>query len=238
MRIRGVLFDAMETIVDVDPLPTEGDRATWTFERSACARDAWETVELFRDALHRARAHFGPRVRDGREYSVWELMREACTLGTEAMPAESLEALVASLVASYEEGYYSHCFVEAETKEALVRIRRVVPLGIVSNQIVQGGLEGFLRDQGMVELFSPIVTSVDCGWRKPAPQIYSVARDSIGLRFGEIAFVGDDPLLDYVTPRALGMYSVLVDRGGHAPDAGALHVASVREAVDHLLLLT
>ncbi len=44
--------------------------------------------------------------------------------------------------------------------------------------------------------FDAIVTSVGCGWRKPAPQIFEITADRLGVTPSELVHVGDDPLTD------------------------------------------
>ncbi|MDG5760950.1 HAD family hydrolase [Natronococcus sp. A-GB1] len=44
--------------------------------------------------------------------------------------------------------------------------------------------------------FDAIVTSVACGWRKPAPEIFELTADELGVAPSELIHVGDDPRTD------------------------------------------
>ena len=44
--------------------------------------------------------------------------------------------------------------------------------------------------------FDTIVTSVGCGWRKPAPEIFESTARQLGVDPTELVHVGDDPRTD------------------------------------------
>ncbi|MDF9744210.1 HAD family hydrolase [Natrinema salsiterrestre] len=44
--------------------------------------------------------------------------------------------------------------------------------------------------------FDAIVTSVGCGWRKPAPEIFELTADELGVAASDLVHVGDDPRTD------------------------------------------
>ncbi|WP_222918119.1 HAD family hydrolase [Natrinema sp. SYSU A 869] len=44
--------------------------------------------------------------------------------------------------------------------------------------------------------FDAIVTSVGCGWRKPAPEIFDQTADELGVATDDLVHVGDDPRTD------------------------------------------
>ncbi len=57
-----------------------------------------------------------------------------------------------------------------------------------------------------------VVFCPDCGWRKPARQIFDHTLDSLGATPGQCVFVGDDPRWDVAGPLGVGMEAVLIDR--------------------------
>jgi putative hydrolase of the HAD superfamily len=71
----------------------------------------------------------------------------------------------------------------------------------------------------------------DCGWRKPAPQIFEYVLGSLGVTAGQCLFVGDDPRWDLAGPQAVGMPAVIVDRTGATPGSAV----SLAEATGMLL---
>lgn len=44
--------------------------------------------------------------------------------------------------------------------------------------------------------FDAVVTSVACGWRKPAPEIFELTADELGVSPSAVVHVGDDPRTD------------------------------------------
>ena len=87
-------------------------------------------------------------------------------------------------------------------------------MGVVSNFMIMGGIEEMLEMHGIREYFEFVVTSVEEGWRKPHPAIYSKALEYAGVTPEEVIFVGDDFLNDYTTPFELGMTPYFLDRYG------------------------
>lgn len=72
---------------------------------------------------------------------------------------------------------------------------------------------------GMADVVDVLVFCPDCGWRKPARQIFDHALQRLGAAPGDCAFVGDDPRWDVAGPQAAGMEAVLIDRRTHTlPD--------------------
>ncbi|MGQ3410744.1 HAD family hydrolase [Natrinema sp. LN54] len=81
--------------------------------------------------------------------------------------------------------------------EAVAAARERGPVAICSNcsvpELVGRTLvrSAFERDD-----FDAIVTSVGCGWRKPAPEIFELTADELGVPPADLVHVGDDPHAD------------------------------------------
>ena len=70
---------------------------------------------------------------------------------------------------------------------------------------------------------------------KPDPRIYRLALERAGVHAREAAYVGDNPEFDVGPPAALGMFPVLIDRGGrHADHVGTriTDLADLAEVLD------
>ncbi len=80
---------------------------------------------------------------------------------------------------------------------------RGVPTGLVSNS---WGLSGYPADL-LAELFTGVVISGAVGLRKPAPEIYRLGAESLGLRPDQCVFVDDLPG-NLAPARDLGMATV------------------------------
>ncbi|QLG48441.1 HAD family hydrolase [Natrinema halophilum] len=81
--------------------------------------------------------------------------------------------------------------------EAVEAARERGPVAICSNcsvpELVGRTLvrSDFERDD-----FDAIVTSIGCGWRKPAPEIFEQTADRLGIEAAELVHVGDDSRTD------------------------------------------
>jgi FMN phosphatase YigB (HAD superfamily) len=71
------------------------------------------------------------------------------------------------------------------------------PVGVLSNCSVPE-LVGrtFVRSDFDYREFDSVVTSVGCGWRKPAPQAFEVVADGLGVDPSRLVHVGDSPATD------------------------------------------
>lgn len=121
------------------------------------------------------------------------------------LPAHVARAL-ASRDIEYEENAVRRAVVAAfdpavETidgaRDAIDVAREYGPVGLCSNCSVPE-LVGRTLVRSELERadFDAIVTSVGCGWRKPAPEIFEVTADRLGVSPTEVVHVGDDSRTD------------------------------------------
>ena len=89
--------------------------------------------------------------------------------------------------------------------------RRGVRLGIISNFAWE--LPDLVAGLGLAEWFDLILTSARVGYRKPRPEIFQYALDQAGTDPDRVLYVGDDPVCDRDGARAVGIPSLLIDRG-------------------------
>lgn len=200
--VRGILFDAGNTLVYIDPVrmvkifraegvevDTEGFRAAELDARRViheCAGagsrgtepELWLAyfVDLFKrnGASGRTADRIGRRVR--REHA-------ADHLWTHALPgtAEVLESL----------------------KTAGYRI------AVISN--ADGRMEGALETAGVRGHFEFVIDSAVIGIEKPQPEIFHAGCDALGLAAHECLYVGDLYEVDYVGATAAGLHALLID---------------------------
>ena len=71
-----------------------------------------------------------------------------------------------------------------------------------------------LADLGLADRVDAAFFCGDCGWRKPAPQIFHYVFGRLGVTAERCLFVGDDPRWDLAGPQAVGMRAVIIDRSG------------------------
>lgn len=84
-------------------------------------------------------------------------------------------------------------------------------VGVLSNcsvpELAQRTLNRSALDR---ELFDTVVTSVDCGWRKPDQRAFEAVADRLGVALSDVVHVGDDPQTDRGAAD-IGATTVLID---------------------------
>ncbi|WP_306052803.1 HAD family hydrolase [Natronococcus wangiae] len=105
---------------------------------------------------------------------------------------------------------------EVETRvgarEAVAAARERGPVAICSNcSVPELVARTLVRSEFERDDFDAIVTSVACGWRKPAPEIFELAADELGVRPADLVHVGDDPRTDGGVEAAGGTAILLED---------------------------
>ncbi len=206
--IEYILFDCMETLIDMTEIPSQREYALWAFDR--CGYEScWGNFDNFFEEYKCAVGILAGSFPEHRDYEMkkrFELIVEK-----RKMQAKGNE-IVQSLYDNYWDTYSSKCYVRDEVKETLHKLHLKFKLGVVSNFMVKGGIEELLERNSILMYFKFVVTSINTGWRKPHPEIYSEAISKSGVPADRILFVGDDYVCDYEGPRSIGMKSLLLDR--------------------------
>ncbi|MGF7050481.1 putative hydrolase of the HAD superfamily [Paenibacillus sp. DS2015] len=112
----------------------------------------------------------------------------------------------------YNEHYMSHASRMAYVEEALIHCKqRGYVMGIITN-----GKHHIQREKidklQLNEHFHTIVISEDTGIQKPAPQIYQMALDQLGVTADQAVFIGDHPRNDIWGPNQIGIRGIWLRR--------------------------
>jgi len=177
----GVSFDLFGTLVTADrPADPAAAVATELENRDVAVPDDWA------DAY--AEAHVDAP--DGAEVPLpAHVSRALASRGVDYDHNAARRAVVAAFDPTVE--------TRPGALEAVDAAREHGPVAICSNcsvpELVGRTLvrSDFARDD-----FDAIVTSVGCGWRKPAPEIFELTAEELGVVPDELIHVGDDPQAD------------------------------------------
>ncbi|MFD1562906.1 HAD family hydrolase [Haloarchaeobius amylolyticus] len=177
----GVSFDLFGTLVTADrPADPAAAVATELEKRDVTVPDDWA------DAY--AEAHVDAP--DGAEVPLpAHVSRALASRGVDYEHNAARRAVVAAFDPTVE--------TRPGALEALEAAREYGPVAICSNcsvpELVGRTLvrSDFERDD-----FDAIVTSVGCGWRKPAPKIFELTAEELDAAPDELVHVGDDPKAD------------------------------------------
>lgn len=98
--------------------------------------------------------------------------------------------------------------------------KRDIALGVVSNATDLA--VKVLDNLDLTKYFGAVVWSEDVGVRKPAPKIFHLAANRLGVSPSRCIFAGDKFAVDVVGAKRAGMNAVLIDRLGAYPDANCI----------------
>lgn len=100
--------------------------------------------------------------------------------------------------------------VYPDTHQTLTKLRQNgVRLAIISN--FDERMSTILKNLDLTKYFEFMVTSVEAGHEKPAPEIFRYALNKAEMDPMEAAHVGDDLHLDYLAAKRAGMHAFLLN---------------------------
>ncbi len=118
---------------------------------------------------------------------------------------------------------------------------RGLSLALVSNTMRTPGavLRKILDRRGLLDYFTVLTFSDECGIRKPDPEIFRMTLERIGVAPEEAVHVGDDPVLDVEGAKAAGMRVIQMAIEGselpaEEPDAVITRLAELPAAVKQI----
>lgn len=213
--IKYIIFDCMETIVDLIELPNASDYAYWSYANSG-VEQYWVNFDEYYEKYKLAKKTLSDSYKTHQEYEMKQ--RIEFIVNNTTSIKQNRQAVIDRLYENYWDTYKSKCFIKEETKQAVAQLKEKYHLAIVSNFMIRDGIEELLDINNLIHSFDFIVTSIGFGWRKPDPRIYKYAIDKSGCQEHEILFIGDDYENDYVAPRKYGMHSLWLNKTNEKKD--------------------
>ncbi len=201
--IRGVLMDALGTLVRLEP-PAPRLRA------SLEARLGLDVpLDRCEAAMRAEMRHYGANCSRARDAASLADVRLECAdvLADMLASGPNGQDLLPCLTDAIAFGAFPD---SAPALAALAATGR--SLAIVSNWDVS--LPPVLERLGLADAFETIVHSAGAGASKPGPRPFVLALEGLGLPAAACVHVGDDPVNDGDGARAAGVEPILVDRGG------------------------
>lgn len=231
-NIKYVLFDCMETLVDMTELPSLREYAFWAFEGSG-NEHFWESFHEFYESYSEVREQTTRNHAQYREFTMSHRFEQIARrkLGNGCDP--EVNKAVQRFDSTYWSNYKSRCYVQEDIKAVLPVLAKSYRLGVISNFMIPDGIEELLEFTGIQGYFDFVITSVKEGWRKPHPILFKTAIQRSGVSPEEIIFVGDDIECDYYGARRVGINSCLLDRYRRYPEVDH-RIESFNELIDIL----
>lgn len=207
--LKCIMFDCMETLIDMKELPDKKDYALWAFEGSGCEKYFNDFDEFYR-CYRNARKVIISNIPEYKEYNFER--QYMCMLQEKKFKIQKKKKITRLLLKNYWKNYKKRCYVNRNIKETLEYLSKKYTLGVVSNFKVVGGIEDLLKYTGIRNYFEFVINSAEVGWRKPDRRIYMDAVRKSGFKFKDIMFIGDNFVNDYLGPKELGIDSIFLDK--------------------------
>jgi putative hydrolase of the HAD superfamily len=224
--IRAICFDLDNTLWEIEPVLIRAERilADWLKLRYPRIPERFSPTQALavREALQREQPHQAHDLSYLRRETLARLAAEVGYKRDIAHEAFALWHAERNQLEPY-----------AEVVPVLELLKRRFRLATLSN----GNAD--LSVIGLAHHFEVSLSAGALGCAKPDPRAYAGVADSLTLAPAEILFVGDEPHADVVGPRAAGMQTVWVNRGGVVwPDALPAPDACITDLTGLLALLS
>ena len=199
--LRAIAFDLDNTLWDVEPVLARAEARLGEWLRQHCPRIAQrlsdEDMRRAREELARLEPH---RAHDVTYLRVAALAAHAREHGyDEKVADQAFEVFLAAR---------NQVEVFPDVAPALARLRRRYALASLSN----GNAD--LARIGLAPVFAVSLNASQIGAAKPQRRCFERLAHELSLSARQVAYVGDDPLLDVAAARAAGCRTVWMNRRG------------------------
>lgn len=201
-----LLFDCMETIIDFEPLPTREDYFDMGFKGSDLSKTIDREIALshYLDAVDSLN-----RMHEKHEEYPMALRYEYIVKRLSLDPRFAID-----LNDRFFQTYKSRCLVKDEKRDVLKALSKKYKLGVISDFMVEGGIEALLAHFDLASMFDVVVTSIGVGHRKPHPRIYEMALELCRCEKTETVYIGDNYERDYLGSKAFGIEGIFYNPKG------------------------
>jgi len=222
LKVKAVLFDLGDTLVYQKPHEP--------FQKILQANGVFKLIEDIRKAFEKGNREFDVDKHVGLPshefYTQWNM-----TILKHLGITRSVRKLAEEIDRQWFN--FSKVYVYPEVKDSLLKLKEMgLKLGVVTGGY-ELDIEQILPSAGLEEFFEVCVGTDTTGKRKPSPESFRHALETLGVKPEETIFVGDSLERDYFGAQKVGLKAVLIRREGK-PIAGVETITSLREIFDVL----
>lgn len=234
-RFDAVLFDLGSTLIYFDAnwreiLPSSDAELLRSLKDAGLELDETAFLSSFRAQLG---AYFTERETEFIEYTTAHILRRVLSdYGVSGVSDIVIRRALADMYAVTQK----YWMPEPDAHETLDWLRQKgYRLGLISNASDDADVQTLLDNAGLRSYFDLITTSAAQGVRKPNPQIFWTALNTLGMLPSRAAMVGDTLGADILGAQNSGIYSIWITQRADSP-ANQAHADTIHpDATIHTL---
>ncbi|ELR65226.1 2-haloalkanoic acid dehalogenase [Photobacterium marinum] len=200
-----IFFDLDNTLLDHDGAERDAIRSFFASYRNSIIPYPDTPEQLWREITdkHRARWRSGElNFEEQRRARISELFERPLTV-----------AEADQLFAEYYDIYRRHWRLFSDVEPALKQLHTLSPLAVITNGF-NSQQTAKLRETGILDYFSLVMTSEQAGVAKPDPRIFQAAINSAKESPEDCWYIGNHPENDALAAQQVGMKAVWLNRYG------------------------
>jgi putative hydrolase of the HAD superfamily len=204
-KIKAIGFDLFNTLITADSqaLIDAMSRLTQSLQQSGLALE----LDAFKKAHRDAALRFIKETRQhGKEtHNRFWISAALETQGHHVLPDDPI---IAKAVEAYFSAFPEHIQLIPGTSEMLGTLKGRYRLGLLSNFTHAPAARAVIDSVGLTPFFDVLIISGEIGYCKPHPSVFRRLVDQLGVKKGQILFVGDDLLPDITGASQAGLQPV------------------------------
>ena len=211
MKIKAVLFDMFDTLMMIEhnhQFYVPSLKKMYIVLKNDFLKEDFETfinsynkarLEIYKKAdLNDEEPHFNERISKALHFLGYNLSKD--------------NTIIKDATFAFCKEFMKYVRIDKYTKEVLSKLYKKYKLGVVSNFAIPECVIELLRENDIKKYFSVIIVSGDVNKRKPNPEIFNLALNSLKLSESEVLFVGDTLDADIRGAQGAGMKTVFIER--------------------------
>ena len=204
-KIKAIGFDLFNTLItaDTQALIDAMSRLTHSLQQSGLSLD----LDAFKKAHRDAALRFIKETRrHGKETHNRFWISAALESQGHHVPPD--DPIIAKAVEAYFSAFPEHIQLIPGTSEMLGSLKGRYRLGLLSNFTHAPAAKAVIDSVGLTPFFDVLIISGELGYCKPHPFVFRRLIEQLGVKEGQILFVGDDPLPDITGALQAGLQPV------------------------------
>jgi HAD superfamily hydrolase (TIGR01549 family) len=207
-----VLFDLFDTLILIKSGEDFNEKCLLNVYKFLRVNGIDVSYEDFRHTYSDVRRHLYERINVTLEEPHFSV-RISETLKRLGYDFDALSPISRGAAEAYSEEFVHHVYLDNDALPVLQSLREDgYKTGIISNFAIPECAHNLLGVYGLRDLLDVVVVSAEVNRRKPSPEIFAFALNSLGIGASHSFFVGDTPDVDIRGAKKVGMKTVLIER--------------------------